>query len=56
MELIEFAQQIEDLLYMGVIQGKQILQMHHLLKSYQQRMVSAEVVQAAIDDCRPIDL
>jgi hypothetical protein len=54
MELIEFAQQIEYLLFTGLLRGEQILRFHYLLKSYGQGHVSAEEVQSAIESVNPM--
>lgn len=54
MEIMKFARQIEELLYMGTIQGQKILKLHYLLQSYKQGRISTEAVQEAIDDFRPI--
>jgi hypothetical protein len=48
-----FAKQIEYLLWTGAIQGKQILNLHHLLLSYQHKLLDAQEMQKAIDKYNP---
>jgi hypothetical protein len=48
-----FAKQIEYLLWIGAIQGKQILNLHQLLLSYQHNLLDAQEMQKAIDKCSP---
>jgi hypothetical protein len=49
----DFSGQIEYLLFTGAIRGDAILQLHRLLKSYEQGAVSAEEMQEAINDFDP---
>jgi hypothetical protein len=49
----DFSKQIEYLLFTGAIRGDAILQLHRLLKSYEQGTVSAEEMQEAINDFNP---
>jgi hypothetical protein len=53
MTVQEFARQIEYLLWTGAIQGKQILNLYHLLLSYQHRQIDAQAMQNAINECDP---
>jgi hypothetical protein len=49
----KFARQIESLLFIGAIQGDQILSLYHLLKCYEQGDLTAQDMQTAIDQCDP---
>jgi hypothetical protein len=53
MAKIDFSPQIEYLLFTGAIRGDAILQLHRLLKSYEQGTVSAGEMQEAINDFNP---
>jgi len=44
-----FSQQIEYLLWTGAIEGKEILDLYHLLKRYKQGAIHAEEMQEAIN-------
>jgi hypothetical protein len=49
MTIRKFAQQIEYLLFTGVIQRCSILKLHYLLKTYEQGKLSSEEMQEVID-------
>lgn len=49
---MEFSEQIDDLLFMGHIEGDAILTLHHLLKSHEQGQISAEKIQSKIDSIK----
>jgi|GEM_PF-565925 len=45
----DFPAQIEYLLFCGDIEGDEVLNLYHLLKSYEQGFITAETMQAAIN-------
>ncbi|WP_068820163.1 hypothetical protein [Phormidesmis priestleyi] len=45
---LNFPAQIDYLLFSGDIEGDEILSLHHLLKSYEQGLITAEEMQEAI--------
>lgn len=47
--VVTFSKQIEDLLFMGVIEGEAIFTLYCLLKSYEMGMIRAEEMQYEID-------
>jgi len=56
MPRMTFGEQIDYLLMCGDIQGKALLDLYHLLKSYKRGHVSAQAVQEAIDTFDPEQL
>jgi len=56
MKLRELADRIEHLLWMGAIEGNQVLRLYHLLQAYQQGKISDWAVQDAIDEYEPEQL
>ena len=45
----DFPAQIEYLLFSGDLEGDEVLNLYHLLKSYEQGFITAETMQAAIN-------
>jgi len=45
----DFPQQIEYLLFSGDIEGEEVLNLYHLLRSYEQGFITAETMQKAIN-------
>ena len=49
MAKIDFSAQIEYLLFSGDIEGDKVLNLYHLLKSYEQGLITVETMQEAIN-------
>ena len=46
---IDFPAQIEYLLFSGDLEGDEVLNLYHLLQSFEQGFITAETMQKAID-------
>ncbi len=49
MAKIDFPAQIDYLLFSGDIEGEEVLNLHNLLQSYEQGLITAEEMQKAIN-------
>lgn len=53
MTTAKFGQQIDHLLWTGMLEGKDLLRLYHLLQAYKQGLISDKAMQQAINQHDP---